>query len=59
MKVGVVSSILMREAITYSKLPQLNKDGEQTFKIPIRIPVSEDEVSGSGEGKSAQETSAT
>lgn len=51
----------MRESITYSKLPDIQKGDQSTFKIPLNIPVTvpdEDDTAGSGAGNrstSAQE----
>jgi len=37
--VSIIATVLMRESISYSKLPETTID-ESTFKIPVGIPVS-------------------
>jgi hypothetical protein len=40
-KVGVISAIIMREAISVSKVPEFKQsDGQSTFRIPLGIPVT-------------------
>ena len=51
----------MREAITYSKLPDIQSGDQSTFKIPLNIPVTvpeEDEPETAGSGAGNKSTSA-
>lgn len=40
LKVGFISAIVMREAITASKVPAFEQSEQSTFRIPLGIPVS-------------------
>lgn len=40
LKVGVISAIIMREAISASKVPEYKQSDQSTFRIPLGIPVT-------------------